>query len=85
MSDGKRTGNGQKYLNDINRLNVHAKMTNHYLINIILNSISFRLWQAIAPYKDLLSDPSKRKEQLLHMYYITSKFKKKEQDNRNIS
>ena len=73
----------QKYLNDIDRLNVYAKMTDHHLINIILNGITPRLYQAMAHYKDLLSDPSKWKEKLLHIDFITSEFQKKEQDNRS--
>ena len=73
----------QKYVNDIDRLNIYAKMTDHHLINIILNSITPCLRQAIAHYEDLHSDPSKWKEKLLHMDFITTKFQKKEQDNRS--
>ena len=58
ISDLLETGTVQKYLNDINRLNVYAKMTDHHLINIILNSITPRLRQAMVHYKDLRSDPS---------------------------
>ena len=43
ISDLKETGTVQKYLNDIDRLNVYAKMTDHHLINIILNDITPRL------------------------------------------
>ena len=49
----KQTGSVQKYLNDINRLNVHAGMTNHHLINIILNGISSQLHLAMAHYENL--------------------------------
>ena len=59
ISDLKQTGTVQKYLNDIDRLNVYAKMTDHHLINIILNGITPRLCQAMADYEDLRSDPSK--------------------------
>ena len=59
ISDLKQTGTVQKYMNNIDRLNVYAKMTDHHLINIILNGITPRLRQAIAHYKDLHSDPSK--------------------------
>ena len=58
-------------------------MTDHHLINIILNSITPRLCQAMAQYKDLRSDPSKWKEKLLHMDFITTKFQKKKPDNRS--
>ena len=37
ICDLKQEGTVQKYLNDINRLNVYAKMTDDHLINIILN------------------------------------------------
>ena len=73
----------QKYLNDMDRLNVYAKMTDHHLINIILMGITPRLRQAMAPYKDLRSDPYKWKEKLLHMDFITTEFQKKKQDNRS--
>ena len=58
ISDLKQTGTIQKYLNDINRLNVCGKMTDHHLINLILNVITPRLRQAMAYYEDLRSDPS---------------------------
>ena len=35
----------------------------------------------MAYYEDLRSDPSKWKEKLLHMDFITTEFQKKEQDN----
>ena len=62
---------------------MYAKMTDHYLINIILNGITLLLRQAMAHYEDLRSDPSKWKEKLLHMDFITTEFYKKEQDNRS--
>ena len=43
INDLKQTGTVQKYLNDIDRLNVYAKMTHYHLINIILNGITPRL------------------------------------------
>ena len=58
-------------------------MTDHHLINIILNGITPRLRQAMAHYEDLRSDPSKWKAKLLYMDFIISKFQKKEQDNRS--
>ena len=48
LSDHKETGTVQKYLNDINRLHVYTKMTDHHLINIILHGITPRLCQAVA-------------------------------------
>ena len=53
-------------------------MTDHYLINIILNGITPRLRQAMAHYKVLPYDPYKWKEKLLHMDFITTEFQKKE-------
>ena len=83
ISDLQQTGTVEKYLNDINRLNVNAKITDHLLINIILNVITPRLCQALAHYKDLRSDQSKWKENLLQMDFITTEFQKKEQDNKS--
>ena len=62
ISDLKRIGTVQKYLNHIDRLNAYAKISNQHLINIILNCITPRLRQAMAHYKDLHSDLSKWKE-----------------------
>ena len=84
ISDLKQTGTVQKYLNDIDRLNDYAKMTDHHLINIILNSITLHLRQAMAHYEDLCSDSSKSKENLLHMDFITTKFQKKEKEIRSM-
>ena len=81
ISDVKQTGTVQKYLNDIDRLNICAKITNHHLMHIILNSISARLRQPITYYKNLHCDPSEWKEKLLHMDFITTEFQKKEQEN----
>ena len=83
ISDPKHTGTVQKYLNDIDRLYVYAKMTDHHLINIILNGITPWLRQAIAHYQGLHSDPSKWKEKLFHMDFIVNKLQKKEQDSRS--
>ena len=83
IGDLKHKGTVQKYLNDINRLNVYAKMTDNHLINIILNGIIPRLCQAIACYENLHSNLSKWKEKLLYMDFITTEFQKKEQDNRS--
>ena len=82
ISDLKETGTVQKYLNDIYRLNVYGKMTDHHLINIILNGIIPHLRQATAHYEDLRFDLPKWKEKLLHMDFISTKFQKKKQDNR---
>ena len=59
INDLKQTGTVQKYLKIIHRLNVYAKITDHHLINIILNAITPCLRLAMAHYKDLRSDPSK--------------------------
>ena len=69
-------------MNNIHRLNVYAKMTDHHFINIILNSISSRLRQAMARNKNRRSDPSTGKEKLLQMDFIITEFQKREQDNR---
>ena len=83
ISDLKQTGTVQKYLNDIDGLNVYAKLTAHHLINIILNCIILRLCQGVAHCEDLCSDLSKWKEKLLNMDFITNEFHKREQDNRS--
>ena len=83
ISDLKQTGTVQKYLNDIDRLNIYTKMTDHYLIKIILNGITPYLSQAMAHYKDLHSDTSNCKKKFLNMDFITTNFQKKEPDNRS--
>ena len=83
ISNVKETGTVQKYLNDIDRLNIYTKMTDHHLINIILNGNTPRLRQCMAHCEDLRSDPFKWKEKLLRMDFITTEFHKKEQDNRS--
>ena len=81
LRDLKQTGTVQKYLNDIDRLNVYAKMTDHNLIYIIVNSITSRLRQPMVHSKDLHKNGSKWKKKLLHMDFITIKFQKKKQHN----
>ena len=76
-SDLKQTYMVQKYRNDIDRLNVSAKMTSNYWINIILNIITTHLHWAIAYYEDLRSDPSELKKNLLHTDCIPIKFQEK--------
>ena len=83
ISDLKQAGTVQKYLNNIDRRNVYAKLSDHHLINIILNGITPRLRQAMPHYKDLCFDPSKWNEKLLHMHFITTEFLKQEQNNRS--
>ena len=83
ISDLKQTGNVQKYLNDIDRLNVSAKMSDHHFINIILNGITPRLRRAMAYYENLRSYPYKWEEKLHHMDFITTKFQKMEQYNKS--
>ena len=83
IRDLKQTGIVQKYLNYIDGLNVSAKMTDHYLINIILNGITPRYRQAMAHYEDVCSELCKWKQRLLHVGIITTEFEKKEQDNRS--
>ena len=53
MSDFKQTSSIQQYLNDIDRLNIYAQITDYYLINIMVNSITPHLYQAMAYNKDL--------------------------------
>ena len=74
ISDLKQTRTMQKYLNDIDRLNVYDKMTDHHLINIILNTITPCLHQAMTHYEKLPSDTSKWKKKLLNMDFITTEF-----------
>ena len=56
-------------------------MTDQHLINIILNSITSRLCQGMAHGKDLCSNRSKWKENLLHMSFIAIELQKTEEDN----
>ena len=59
ISDLKETGTVQRYLNDIDRLNVYANMTDHQLKSLILNVITAHLHQAIAHYDSFHINPSK--------------------------
>ena len=81
-SDLKQTGTVQKYLIDINRLNVYTKMAIHHLINIFLNGIMNHLHQPMARCEDLRSNLANWKGKLLHMDFINTKLYQKEQDNR---
>ena len=49
----KMPGTVQKYLNVMDRLNVYANMTDHHIINIVLNRIPLRLRLAMAHYENL--------------------------------
>ena len=51
ISNLKLIGTIQKYLIEIDRLNIYAKIMDHYLIIIILNGITLRVRQAMAYYK----------------------------------
>jgi len=51
-----QTGLVQKYLNNLNRLNVYAEMTDHHLINIIRNGIPSGLRLAMTHYEDVRSN-----------------------------
>jgi len=79
----KQTGSVQKYLNDVNKLNVYADMTDHHLINIILNGIPSRLHLAMAHYKDLRSNPIRWKQKLLEMDIATTEFHHKDSNAKN--
>ena len=70
----KQTGMVRKYINNINRLTAYAKMTDHHLINIILNGITPCLCQAVAQNEDLRSNQSKLKKKLIHLDFITTEF-----------
>ena len=59
LSNPKKTDTVQKCLNDIYRLNIYTRMTDHYLINIMSKGIASRLCQAIVNHKDICSDLSK--------------------------
>ena len=49
----RQTGTRQKYLTEINHLKVYAGMTDHYLIYIVLNSITSCLRISMAHYEEL--------------------------------
>ena len=49
ICDFKETDTVQKYLNDIDGLNVNSKMTNHCLINIISNGITMKTFFLTQP------------------------------------
>ena len=78
ISNLKATSSVQKYLHNINRLNVCTKLPDHYQINIILYTIITYRCRVIAHYEDIHSFPSKWQEKLPHMDFITIEFQKKE-------
>ena len=59
ISDLKQTDTVQKYLNNIDRRNVHANMTDYHLIIIILNGSTPVLRQGVTHYGDPHADPYK--------------------------
>ena len=61
ISDLKWIGSVNKYLLDIDRPNIYAKVMDHQLININCNSINPRLRRVMAHYEDLHPKPSKGK------------------------
>jgi len=73
----------QKYLNDLDRLNMYAEMTDHHLINIILNGIPSRLRLVMAHYEDLRSNPMKWKQKLLEMDVATTEFHHQDSNAKN--
>jgi len=79
----KQTGSVQKYLNDLDKLNVYVEMTDHHLINIILNSIPSCLRLAMAHYEDLRSNPMRWKQKLLEMDVATMEFHHKDSNAKN--
>jgi len=79
----KQTGSVQKYLNDLDKLNVYAEMTDHHLINIILNGIPSRLYLAMAHYEDLRSNPMRWEQKLLEMEVATIEFHHKDSNAKN--
>ena len=79
----RQTGTVQKYLTDIDRLNVYAGMTDHHLINIVLNGISSRLRLSMAHYEDLRNRPDLWRQKLLEMDIATTEFQQKDKDSKS--
>ena len=79
----KLTGTVQQYLNELNILNVDAGMTDHHLINIILNGIPPRLRLAMAHYENLRPDPPAWRKKLLEMDVATTEFQQKDQKGKD--
>src|SRR5205807_1386025 len=78
-----QTGTVQKYRTQIDRLNVYAGMTDHHLINIILNRISSRLRISMAHYEDLRQHPNLWRQKLLEMDVATTEFQQKDRDSKS--
>jgi len=78
----KQTSTVQRYLNDIDRLNAYAGMTDHHLINIILNGMPSRLRLAMAHYENLRANPVESKKKLLEMDVATIEFQHKDRGTR---
>ena len=78
----KQTSTVQRYLNDIDGLNAYTGMTDHHLINIILNCIPSRLCLVIAHYENLYANPVEWKKKLLEMDVATIEFQHKDRGTR---
>jgi hypothetical protein len=79
----RMTSTVQKYLNDLDRLNAYAKMTDHHLINIVLTGIPSRLRQAMAHYENLRATPADWRQKLLEMDVVNTEFQHKDRDSKN--
>ena len=72
IRDLKQTGIVKKYLNKIDRVNVYSSITDHHVINILLNAITTCLCYVIFYYKDLCSGTYKYKDKLSNMDFTTT-------------
>src|SRR5437868_286021 len=79
----RQTGTVQKYLTEIDRLNVYAGITDHHLINIVLNGISSHLRMSMAHYKDLRQRPNLWRQKLLEIDIATTEFQQKDRDSKS--
>ena len=74
----RQTGPVQDYLNEIDRLNTYAKITDRAMINIIINKLTGPLRRSMAHYEHLREIPDEWRKQLVRMDIITTEFQRRD-------
>ena len=78
----RQTGPVHDYLNEIDRLNTYASMPDRVMINIIIRKLSGLLPLSMANYEHLHENSDKWRQQLVHVYIITTELQRRDKDPR---
>ena len=78
----RKTGPVQDDLNEIDRLNTHAKIQDRAMIHIIINKLTGPLRRSIVHYEHLRESPDEWRKQLIRMDIITTEFQRRDNDPR---